>query len=113
MWARWCNLFLGVWLIIAPVVLDYPHPVPRMNDAIVGLLIATVALLSSLVMGLRFVNTLLGAWLVLSPPVLGYGDLTRATANDVIVGALVVCFSLVSAERNLLAWRATKYTSPT
>ncbi|MFP2926464.1 SPW repeat protein [Pyxidicoccus sp. 3LG] len=99
MWARGFNLFLGVWLVAAPIVLGYAERVARLNDATVGFLVATFALASSLVPPLRFGNTALGAWLIISPVVLAYGDSTRPTVNAVVVGVLVLCFSLLSSER--------------
>ncbi|MCP3137213.1 SPW repeat domain-containing protein [Pyxidicoccus xibeiensis] len=99
MWARWLNIFLGIWLVAAPIVLGYPERVARLNDAAVGLLVACLTLASSLVPVLRFAGTALGAWLIVAPVVLAYGDSVTPTANDIVVGALVLCFSLVSAER--------------
>jgi hypothetical protein len=40
------------------------------------------------------VNALLGAWLVLSPWAVGFADSTAATANAVLVGALLVAAAL-------------------
>lgn len=110
MWARWLNLFLGVWLVTAPTVFDYPEPLPRINDAAVGFLIASFALASSLVPSLRFVTTVLGAWLVAAPMLLGYHDAPAATVNDIAVGALVLCFSLMPERRE--DWRGVRRTTP-
>jgi hypothetical protein len=94
MWARWLNFFLGVWLFIAPLVFNYAERSARLNEAIVGLAVAIVALLASSVPGLRFVNAALGGWLLLAPNVLGYGDSALPTAHNIILGALVICTAL-------------------
>jgi hypothetical protein len=45
MWEEWVNLILGVWLIVAPLVLGFRDDVvPTANHFIVGLLIAGDAL---------------------------------------------------------------------
>jgi hypothetical protein len=97
MWARWLNFILGVWLFIAPIVFQYEEPVVRFNEAIVGLAVATVALLASSVPALRFVNVALGAWLLLAPNLLGYGDSALPTAHEIILGALIICSALAPA----------------
>ncbi len=106
MWTRWINFFLGVWLFIAPLVLPYEQPAARFNDAAVGLAIALVALLSASFSALRFINVVLGGWLLLAPLLLGYGDSTLPTAQDIIVGVLVICAALAPTQRPLArGWR--------
>jgi hypothetical protein len=39
---RWVNLLIGVWLLIAPWVLDY-HTLPTVNGMITGVLIIAAA----------------------------------------------------------------------
>lgn len=94
MWACWLNFFLGVWLFIAPILFQYAETAARFNEAIVGLAVATVALLSSSVPALRFVNAALGAWLLLAPNLLGYGDSALPTAHGIVLGALIICSAL-------------------
>lgn len=44
-WEEWLNLGLGIWLLIAPFVLNYAGlPVPMWNHLLVGLLIGGDAL---------------------------------------------------------------------
>jgi hypothetical protein len=99
MWTHWLNLFLGVWLFIAPMVLGYADIAARINDAAVGLLVAIVAMLASSVPALRFIHVALGGWLLLAPLLLGYGDSALPTANDITLGALLICLALVPAQR--------------
>jgi hypothetical protein len=44
-----------------------------------------------------FFQVLLGIWLFVSPYALGYGEFSRMTANDMILGALVVILGLIGA----------------
>jgi general stress protein CsbA len=41
---RWVNFALGLWLILAPFLLGYPFS-PFVNSIVVGILIASFALL--------------------------------------------------------------------
>jgi hypothetical protein len=98
MWARWLSFFLGVWLFIAPLVFDYAQRAARFNEFFVGLAVAIVALIAASLPALRFVNVVLGAWLLLAPLALGYGDTTLPTAHDIILGVLIICASILSAQ---------------
>lgn len=41
------------------------------------------------------VNLVAGVWLIIAPFILGYSDLSSATTNDIVVGALVAILSAV------------------
>lgn len=94
MWTRWLNFTLGVWLFVAPLVFNFGDRTVRLNEAIVGLAVAIVALLASSAPALRFVSVALGGWLMLAPNLLGYGGNAVATAHDILLGALVICAAL-------------------
>ena len=98
MWARWMSFVLGVWLFIAPLVFHYAEPAARFNEIIVGLAVAIVALLAASRPALRYINIALGGWLLLAPLLLGYGDSTLPTAHDIIIGVLIICASVLSAQ---------------
>ncbi|WP_181320020.1 SPW repeat domain-containing protein [Saccharothrix carnea] len=98
----------GVWLLLAPVILDYaPHPEglgAYWNDLVVGGMVALLALVRVLapehLPWLSLVNAALGAWLVVSPFVLDYAVRAyamRATGNDVAVGVLILVVAVASA----------------
>jgi hypothetical protein len=46
-WSSWLNVIAGIWLIIAPFVLQYPGVTALWNDVILGILVAAFALWSS------------------------------------------------------------------
>ncbi|HYH98070.1 SPW repeat domain-containing protein [Hyalangium sp.] len=94
MWARWLNFFLGVWLFVAPLVFNYAERAARLNEAIVGMAVAIVALLGASIPRLSFINVALGGWLLLAPNVLGYGDSALPTAHNIVLGALIICAAL-------------------
>ncbi|GAA3223781.1 hypothetical protein GCM10017691_11120 [Pseudonocardia petroleophila] len=97
----------GVWLVLAPFVLDYPDISggfdARWNDRVVGAAIAVVAVVRMVspnrTVGVGLVNVVLGAWLVAAPFLLFYNDdrvATAATVNDIAVGALVIALACAS-----------------
>lgn len=93
--ARWINLILGAWLIVAPWILSYNYAAARQNDLWVGILVIIAAIVAMFWGFARFANTALGIWLIIAPFVLGYGAVNAATFNDVIVGAVIVALSFV------------------
>lgn len=94
-WARLGNAALGIWLMAAPAVLGYAGAA-EVNDRIVGPVAATFALvaIAAVMRPLRWVNTVVGGWLLVAPWLLGY-DATRTIVNDLLVGVLLIAFSLV------------------
>jgi hypothetical protein len=93
------NAIAGIWLIIAPFVLNYRTGDPYWNDIVFGAAV--------LVMGgirafgayreswLSWLNALIGAWIFVSAFWLDRS--ARASWNDVILGVIVVVLALLSA----------------
>jgi len=98
MWAQVINAVLGIWLMVAPGVFGFPETVAD-NDHIIGPVIATFAVISfwEATRVVRTYNIPLGAWLLVAPWILGY-EVTGAIANDMVVGGLVIMFSLVKGK---------------
>jgi SPW repeat len=95
-WEDWASWAFGIWLCISPWALEFDlEPVPTRNAVIVGFLIilAEVVTLSVFRPWEEWINVALGAWLVVSPWVLGIAQ-PAATADFVVVGALVVVLAL-------------------
>jgi hypothetical protein len=92
-WQDWANLILGVWLIIAPFLLDFGGTDSRaaVNAYVmgVGVTIFAVAALYRPPTWEEGINLAIGIWLIIAPFVLGYTGLTMATWIHVIVGLLV------------------------
>jgi hypothetical protein len=98
------NVVAGIWLLAAPFVLGYSHIGQALwNDLLVGAALVITALIRATTprrsASLGWVNMLLGAWLIIAPFVLLYTGAEplaspgAATANDVVVGVIVVALA--------------------
>lgn len=47
-WLSWVNAVVGIWLIVAPFVLNYTTSNARYNDIIIGVLVTIFAIASAL-----------------------------------------------------------------
>jgi NADP-dependent 3-hydroxy acid dehydrogenase YdfG len=101
MWTRFIELFLGLWLMSSPELLDYTGPA-RMNDSIIAPLAASVAIVAiwEVLRPLRWVNFAFGLWMILSPWLLRYDWIPLV--NSMAVGALLCALSLI---RGKIAYR--------
>ncbi|MFD7657999.1 SPW repeat protein [Actinosynnema sp. NPDC059797] len=98
----------GVWLVLAPSVLEYPDGGAVVNDGVVGTLIAIAAITGSAVPRTASwssgTTAVLGLWEVASPFVLGHGSGGSVVSHQVVVGLAVVVLSLagvaVAVERS-------------
>lgn len=107
------TLVAGVWLVIAPFMLDYAHVGGidgYWNSTVVGALLILLALLRLGMPGrslaLCTVSAALGGWLLVAQHVLGYGEgAPRATANEVATGVLVILLGLAGVGFTLAAGR--------
>jgi len=99
MWARVFTLVLGLWLMIAPDLLQFGKVISD-NDHIIGPLIATFSIIamSECTRNVRLWNLPLAAWLLLAPWILGY-DQTTAIASDLTVGVLTLRVTFVKQKR--------------
>jgi len=98
MWAQVINALLGLWLMASPAIIGETGIVAD-NNHIVGPIITSFAIISwwEATRVVRLYNLPLGAWLLLAPWVLGYPD-TTSIINSMVVGALVIGFSLVKGK---------------
>ncbi|RSM85257.1 hypothetical protein DMH04_18380 [Kibdelosporangium aridum] len=99
-------LLAGVWLVIVSATWTYGDVDSwldaRWNDAAAGTVLTVVGvvrLLRPLLTTLaRLASILVGGWLIIAPFVAGYGfgaDSTPATANDVLIGAVVTGLAII------------------
>jgi uncharacterized membrane protein len=93
-WNLAVTAVLGLWLMVAPVVLENTGNSAN-NNHLVGAVIVTFAVIGFSEVGRagRFVNVPLGLWLLAAPHLLT-GGTPSSTWNDTIVGAAVIilCF---------------------
>jgi hypothetical protein len=93
------NVLAGIWLIIAPWVLNYSGRDPRWNDVVFGIVVLVFA--GMRVVGayraawLSWLNALIGAWLFVAAFTIDHT--TTAATNDIILGIIVFVLGVVSA----------------
>jgi hypothetical protein len=94
MWAAIASTFLGIWLMVAPAILDL-HGLARAHAHVVGPLVVTFAAIaiSQVTRSVRRVNALLGVFLVLAPLLFGYG-FSSAAVHSIVVGIATFALSL-------------------
>lgn len=95
-WRDFTNITLGVWLIASPFTLGYRDAAMVWSDAATG---AVIVVLATLILWPRFDLArwglcFSGIWLLSAPLVFWARD-AGAYANDTIVGALVISFSVL------------------
>ena len=98
-WAQIINAFLGIWLMASPGMLGYSGT-GRINDLIVGPIIATFAIIAfwEVTRAVGKANVALGAWLVIAPWMLGYEENVIATVNEFVVGITIAALAITRAK---------------
>jgi hypothetical protein len=96
MWRDFLNIALGAWLVVSPVTLGYGSVAMTWSDMLSGLLIAifATAALKPRFDLLRWGVCAVGMWLLFAPLVFWTAD-ASAYANDNLVGAMVIAFSVL------------------
>lgn len=93
------NVLAGIWLIIAPFVLNYGRGDSVWNDVICGVIVGVLALAKvgglHRAVGLSWINAIVGVWLFVS----AFWLEATATAgwNNIILGIIVFVLALWSA----------------
>jgi uncharacterized membrane protein len=89
---------LGLWLLVAPLVLDGPNPLVAVKDVVVGGLLLTLTVAAASARSVRryegAVCVVLGAVLIAASVLVEFGPGPAAVArqwNEVVVGVLLVC----------------------
>lgn len=99
-WESGTNVLLGLWLILSPFFFGYAAGREVASDMIAGVAIAILAAFRTFGRGVGewadWLTAALGLWVMISPWALGYVGNPAHTFNDVMVGAIVLAFSLVS-----------------
>jgi hypothetical protein len=95
-WRDFANILLGTWLIASPATLGYGDRAMVWNDLATGALIVVLGVLtlSPRFDLARWGLCFSGIWLLFAPLVFWTRD-AGAYANDTIVGALVIAFSIL------------------
>lgn len=111
-WAGWLGVLAGIWLIIAPFILNYGNSTATTNDIVLGIILIILTGFCAITAGQAntagarqvagWLSVLAGIWLIIAPFVLGYSGLAQAVWNDIITGVLsiIVAGYGVAAVRN-------------
>jgi hypothetical protein len=99
MWSQVAMMLLGIWLMVAPGVLDFSKKIAD-NAHIAGPLIATFSMVAiwECTRNVRLFNLPLAVWLLAAPVVLQY-DNDTALMNDYAVAILIILLSIVKPKR--------------
>jgi hypothetical protein len=90
--ARWASFAVGLWLLLAPLLLGYGSVGPILHDVALGLLVCTAAVAAFDWPAARFALLLPAAWLV--RPGRGAGDPDAALA-ELAAGVALFVLALV------------------
>jgi hypothetical protein len=94
---RFINIGLGLWVVLASLVMWQRGTAASVNGWITGLVIVFSALLAIPMPNVRFVTAAAGVWLIAS--LFAWPNYSSpAVWNNAIVGGAVALVSLVSAE---------------
>jgi hypothetical protein len=103
--ARWATFAVGLWLLLAPLVLGYGAVGPILQDVAMGLLVCVGTLAALDWPPFRFALLVPAAWLV--RPGRGGGDPDAAIA-ELVSGVLLAVLTLVPSPRLLRASRGPR-----
>ena len=96
--ARWASFGVGLWLLLAPLVLGYPSVAAVLHDVALGMLVC-VGTLAALEWPLaRFALVVPAVWLGVAGGVLDWGS-TIVTTNEIASGVAVLLLALVPSSR--------------
>lgn len=89
-WNLYLTIPIGVWVMAAPAVMNFPKHIAD-NYHLVGALIVAFAIIamSEVARVLRFINALFGVWIIISPWVFG------ATENSIIWMSVITGLVLI------------------
>lgn len=97
LWAHFFTVTAGCWLLVAPFLLEYESVALSWSNALSGIAITVLALLSLSwrLANARWGTAVIGVWLLLSP-LLFWAPTQAAYMNSTFVGALVIGLAVLS-----------------
>lgn len=105
--ARWATFAVGLWLMLAPLVLGYPTVAAVLHDVALGLLLCVGTLAALEWPPLRFALAAPAVWLLAAGDALGFGSRV-ASANELAAGVVVLLLALVPSGKVAEARTAAK-----
>ena len=92
--ARWASFAVGLWLLLAPLVLGYPSVRAVLHDIALGTIVCAAALAALEWPLARCALALLAVWLLIAANALGWSSRT-VVANELAAGVALLLLSLV------------------
>ena len=105
--ARWASFAVGLWLLLAPLVLGYPTVRAVLHDIALGTMVSAAALAALEWPLARLALGLLAAWLLTAANTLGWSSRT-VIANELAAGVALLLLSLVPSGKVAVARRSPK-----
>jgi len=95
--ARWFSFGVGLWLLVAPLVLGYRTPGPVLHDVTLGLVVCVGALAALERPVLRLLLALPALWLMAASEAIAWGR--AAASNELACGLAVLLLALVPGSK--------------
>lgn len=92
--ARWTSFVVGLWLILAPLVLGYPTASSVLHDVALGLLVCVGALAAMEWPLVRIGLVIPALWLLAAWDAVDWGS-RAVTANELASGLAILALALV------------------
>ena len=105
--ARWASFAIGLWLLLAPLVLGYPSVRAVLHDIALGTIVCGAALAALEWPLARLALALLAVWLLIAANALGWSSRT-VVANELAAGVALLLLSLVPSGKVAVTRRPAK-----
>ncbi len=105
--ARWATLAVGLWLMLAPLVLGYTRIAPVLQDVALGTVVCVITLAALEWPLARFALVVPALCLLAVPDAIAWGSRLVAT-NDRVGGMMVLLLALVPSGKLATARGAAK-----
>lgn len=101
----WVNLVVGVWLVVAGLLLPHRSGAAVTEDIMAGSIVALASLWAArafrpgVSLTASWTVALTGLWILVAPFVLGYDRPRASVFNEVVAGIVVLALGIVNVRR--------------
>jgi SPW repeat-containing protein len=95
----WINFILGLWLIVAGLMLSTAARSVMAEEIALGIIIACLAAIAigRPTAAISWLIAIAGLWLAIGPAAISYRGMAASRANDVVVGIVVLILGIANA----------------